>query len=400
MRKLILYSLFVFLLIGCGGGGSGNSGVVKIISDAQEVAYKSDSQDWSKSFKNKKDLNNGVKEYSIEAYGKYKIALKCSNDSYYLIALNAKSDKEFNFNCPFTALGLSVTINGSINDSVDGLNNFIVANKTDYEFVGSANSYTLQTVADNSSDILAITHNNAIPKRFIAIRDKKISAINKTFNIDFTNSNSVEIKSKAYNLAGQTIGDIFLVTKNRTYFKSSLGNFWYYPSGLLLDSDYFVFTHYISANSVFRVKNIQAKALEKKDYTIDLSYIKPLNSLSYSGNKIKALNSYSPSDKSQKFRGYIIDLENSNLNRDLHIMVSNDYLNGDSDFAIDDLSQIAGFEAAWSGAGATKVEAAAIMSSLKLGVLMQTEHFLHIKKFEHFPFKEDSTIEVATQTLK
>jgi len=390
MKSIIYLSIIIFALIGC-GGGSGENGFVKIESNAV-VAYKVENSAWQTL---KKNQNNN---YKIKANGKYKVALKCSKDEVYVLALNTKEDKEVIFYCPFDVSFGTVDVSGNLQDSVDGLNNFAVAiDIGNYGFFN--NNYNLPKVATGTKDILSITIAGVTPKRFLALRDKPIGSSHKTYNINFTTSNSYEIKSKSFIDISPTKSDRVLITKHKTYFTSSLSKKWYYSVGGLIDSDYFITASKISSKNTYRIDCTKATKIEKKDVSNDISYINSLNSITYNSGVLNGL-SYNSSSKSLPFKGYIIDLDNTSLKKQYHILISKSYLDEDDSYIIDDLTSLPDFSTVCNGNLANSVNASAIMVDKKLGNIFKDVDFFKKKGFEMLPYIKNSTIELATERVK
>ena len=397
MKKYIYLISASLALISCGGGGGGSSlSEVVINSDAKEIAYKTDNGEW------KTPNSKGTDSYSFKSDGKYKVALKCSSKEIYLVALNAKEDKEVFLNCDsFSLAPQTLTVTGALKDSVDNLSNFAVSIGKRWNLF-SGNSYSLTNVEDGVQDILAVTLSSS-PKRFIALRDKTIDKLNKNYDIDFKSTNSYKLNQKSFNNIGSTVSELILITKNGTYFTSAIAPNWYYPDGGLLNEDCFVKALAIKNNKTYKIEAIKATKIKKEDITNDISYISKLSSISYNGGVLSGLSAYSPSSKSLPFKGYIIDLENSNSQR-YHILISNSYLGGDDDFAIDDLSTISGFGSVCKGDSANSVHASAVMVDRDLGNIFKSVKLFKRsgsgKLFYNLPYIVGETIELANEQVK
>jgi hypothetical protein len=384
-----------FISVGC--GSSVVKSIITLTTNASAVAFQKGDGDWNTSFESTQVVTDG-KRYTFEADGKYKVALKCTDKSYYVMAFHATEDNNLSFSCLTLHANLMTKISGTITDSVDGAKTFVVASDTQYTTVVNANNYNFQTINRDKSDILAVSMTNDV-KRFIALRDQKIDNAHKTFNINFTTANSASVVPKAFNVTAPTLSRMVLVTDNGTYFTTTLGTKWYYPTGQLLESDYYLLASRIPASHTYRVQTIQATRMEQKDITIDLSDLKPMNGLTYAANVISGLNGYIPGDTAQPLRGYVLDLEGAGLYQ-YHVAVSKGYLEEADDYVLDDLSTVAGFGGSWDGAGATSVEATAIMYDGFFSTIIRRDSTLRLNDFEDFPFLKNTIIEAANQKIK
>jgi hypothetical protein len=392
---ILLVVISGLIVTGCGGGGGGENNIaddiVKITTDAKSIAYKSSSGQWINL------STNTQNNYTLNLKGNYKVALKCSNNTVFVFALNTDKDKEIYLSCDkFSNTVANINISGSLKDSVNNLKNFVIAVDTNWNiFKGS---YSLKA-KEGKKDILAITYNTTTPSRFTALRDRVVDNTHTKFNINFTNTNSVGVEQFNYKNVGSTISHLTLITKNDTYFTSFLNGKWYYPKGNLVNSDYFVNALKINSNNVYQTTATNALKMQRKDIINDISYINPLNSLSYSGNVLSGLSIYTPDSKSPTMQGYITELKD-NKNNIMYILISNSYLDGEDDYIIDDIQSITGFSNTLSINSIKSIVVSALMLEDKLGTIYQYIKFLKLKKFDNIPYIENEVIELATQKVK
>ena len=403
MKKLIYISIVAFLAIGCGGGSSGvvKQGKLIIQTDAQKVAYSLDDSAYSTNVGSGKDIGNSFKEYSIDSEGRYKVALYCGhNNNTVIIASTMTENNKIRYTCKNShSMYLSSTIQGNIKDTINNADSYVLAVKNDFKIKSGNNpNYSLQSYKNKPNDLVAISIKNNEPKRFYIQNYIVPTSSTKTINIDFKQSNSAEIKSKNFTKSNSTDGSLILITKNSTYFTSSLSGKWYYPNGMLTHDDIYLTKSYINSKKVCRLKTVYADTISKNNINIDASDINQLSNPQYSNSSISGL-SYAPTVNSKPFIGYAFDLEKNNAYT--FIFASKAYLNGSSSFNLDDLTTLQGFSNSWSGSNATNAYAVAIMTNSTISELLKAERSANLSGVcGGLPLLPNATIEIASKKIK
>jgi len=406
MRQLFLKACIAllagFVIVGCGGSSSSAPKVVTIVTtSASGVAFKPKNGDWQTNL-SKKDLGTKT-EYTIEYKGKYQVAIKCGGHFTLIAALDSAKDNKVVYNCSLP-LATQKHYKGSITDSTaDNPDGFVTAMRTDFK-IHNTNPANFDRIgkAMSKNDFVAISYKNIsgtlTPKRFFINRDIMLNSDINGVNVDFTTSNTATIGSKNFTKAASTdTASLYLITKNDTYFTSQLSGKWYYPNGLLESGD--LYLKYAKKGNNFLYDVVDAPNINKEDIHLDIAYINNLTQLGYNTNKIIGLQGYVASNASQELKGYTVSLENSSAKR-IFIIISKEYLDGDSTFEIEDLSGLANFSGSWDGQNASSVDAYAIMSNISLSTILNEGKPDHIANSADMRLVKNSKSEIAYQKVK
>ena len=403
MKKLLYMVSIILIIVGCGGGGGGTkeNAKIELTTDAKAVAYSTKDVSWNPKSDKVEDLGNGFKKYTIYEDGNYKVALNC-NKILFIFALNSSSNSSLYFKCP-AILSFYSNLNGSIKDSVDNAQNFAVAAYTDYAILqNNSNPNFSLNVKNGKTDLIGVTFSSSIvPKRFYIKRDITTPALSSQ-NIVISATNSVLVK-KGGNFSGANSEDrLILITKNDTYFTSSiLNNGWYYPDGALSSDDIFLNYSYDSNKKVFKTVMVEATNIEKKDINNIALPTAKLSGITYANGAINNLK-YTPSSDSLEFKAYLLDIRgNPTYKKIIRVAISKEYLKtqNSSSFKIENLTAIDGFSDVYDGSNVVSIEATAMMSNSKLYDIFKSQRYLNLSTCKMFLLK-DATIEYASFKVK
>jgi len=404
MKKLIKFlsvALIGAMVVDCGGGGSGSSvsSKVKIITNADAIAYKKKNGEW-KSIDVNSGLPNseGLKEYKVDKYGKYMVALKCSNSESTIFAMGKDDGGNIKYKCHKSGVIHFYSLSGALNDTVTAtIGGFVTAIDTIYSFDNSAPFNYSYLVKEGLHDFIAVSFDGASkPARFYIKRAVNITQAT-TMNISLDAVNSCAVKSKNFN-TGNGFRLVY-VSKEGTYFTSSLGTKWFYPDCTQDSGDIYILVGKDATGNKISLKTEPFNSMAKADIGVqDVSHINALTQLSYQNSgQISGLSQYSPNANSPKLNMFLIDASNTAGNR-YSILLSKNYLGSDAVFDMPKLSSVSGFSGVWDGNNASDVYAFAAMTDKKIGDLLKGK-FIHLN--EIYTYATNSCkIEFAKQKVK
>ena len=397
MKKLILATVAIFALVGCGGGGGSIPDKLSINTDAKAIAYKNSGDDWKSIDINSGTItSDGLKHYELDKMDKFMVALNCkqgSHESIYIVGY-AKEDGNIKLKCPKMSVSLVYGVKGDLSDSVTANPSaFAVAIGTDWHIDNSAPfKYSLSTT--NGIHDLLITSFDASsePARFYLERGLNVNT-NIVKNINLTTSNSCAIKNKAFT-GNESSFRVVLVTKNDTYFTSSNGGKWYYPDCTLDSEDNYVLVGKNAPNDTVRIETFPTSQAKTDITGKTVSHIKKLTQLQYqAAGQITGLSHYTPSSKSPKLIGYITELKNSSNNY-YRLLLSKKFLGDDDVFDFPNITSVSGFSSVWDGKNASSGKAMAVMSDHNWQDILFSPKKLQLDEAKFFMLKK-GVIELA-----
>jgi len=393
MKKLILTTVAIFALVGCGGGGGSGSVTDKlsINTNADKIAYKSADGDWQTiDTSSGSDWGNGLKHYEIDKLDKYIIALKCPTPAV-MVGAFTKDDGDVTAKCNQASIIPLYTVKGTLTDSTASVTTFVNAISNAYGVdTSSPFKYNFNFIKKGIYDFLALSIKTSGPYRFYIERDVNINS-NTIKNVDLTSSNSCLVGSKNFNAS--TFRHV-LITKGNTYFTTSYGGNWYYPKCDLDNDDIFALVGKSSANKTVRLETYPAKDFKSDIPSKNISHIKKLTQVVYQATgQLSGLSLYTPDSQSPNLVAYGASFAKG-INS-YSLLVSKNYLGSSDVFDFPNLSGVSGFSGVWNGDNATAQNISVYMSDHKIGELLGGKH---IKLSEiQFYMPKKAILEVANQ---
>lgn len=395
------------VLVGCGGSSSHNSNggdhdtsteaKVVITTNAKAIAYKSKNGEWESIDTNSgTSASDGLKAYTITRDDRFMVALKCSDNESYLFGFS-KEDGNIKYKCPKLTILPNATISGTLDDTITTApSGFYTAVGTEFSADFTAPYDYSYTKKSGTYDLIAVSFDSGSnPARFSLDREIDLSQ-NMTRNVSMDATNSCAIKGKNFN-AGSDFRLVY-ISKENTYFTSSLNNKWYYPDCTEDPDDMFVLIGKNTAGNKVSLKTAPVNTFPKADINPqDVAHINPLTQLSYQNSgQISGLGQYTPAANSPQLSVFIIEVKKAP--KKYILILSKKYLEDDNVFDIPKLSSISGFSGMWDGDKATSVEAQALMSDTHVGKILQGKMIL---LHEIYTFAtRDCAMEFATQHVK
>jgi hypothetical protein len=390
-------------LTGCGGGGGGVPDKVTVDTDADAIAYY-DAADgvWKTDVGAGESLDNGLTRYTIDKSGAYDVALFCRTwKKLYLFSMNTKSDPYIRATCPH--LSLTKNFNGSVSDNTTGgADGYAVAMGLTHQLITSSQgTYQVTGLNLEPNDLLAASfkniNGNYTPQRFF-IERFPANYLGSTYDITFTEQNSYPVSGKTVTVSSGSEGNVVLISENGTYFTTMLNGEWFYPASGLTERDTYVLKSSADNGKRIRLESHKATEMPLENVTLDATYIAPLTQESYSNSgSLSGLTQYTASQGSQKLRGMLFALTESNLHAEIYLMISKSRL--EDTFDIPDMSGVQGFANSWDGTGATEVHATAVMSDVSLSTMMRSGRYYGFDD-THIFFVQDAIIETAEKQLQ
>ena len=387
------------LFSGCGGGGSGAPSKLAINTNAKSIAYKAKNGDWkSIDVSSGTPTADGLKEYMVNKDDRFMVALKCTDKRSYLFAFS-KDDGDVKFRCSKLTIGFGKTLSGTLGDTVTAppLTGFITAIGTKWALNTTAPFDYTYTLKRGLYDFIAVSLNSASnPARFLMKRNINLNQ-NKTLNISMDTANSCAIKSKSFN-AGSGFRIVY-ISKGNTYFTSNTGGKWYYPDCTQDSNDIYVLVGKDNTGKKVSLETAPVNAMTKADIGAqETAHINALTQLSYQDSgQISGLGQYVSNPKSPKLQVFTLDIQNA-TSKHYSLILSKKYLDSGDVFDMPKLSAISGFSGAWDGDNATKVNAEAMMSDIKLGKILKGR-MLRLSEINTFATR-NCKMEFAKQEVK
>ena len=366
----------LFMGAGCGGGGSAGPGTVQIVTDADAIAYQVAEEAWRTDV-TPKSSKATEKTYEFNADGRYGVALYCSSSRHLMLfQLNTNESRTVQMNCD-TSNAQSLTMSGNITDTTDTPEAYGVAVGWLYDIVyGSSGTYTIKNVPPGKYDLAAVTlktiNNKTVPQKFYIERNIDFLANDNAHNITLTAANTVGVTGHTLSAAAGATAEAYLITANNTYFTAARDGSWYLPEGVLPE-DIFVFFGFDNTSKVLMLEAYRATEVPKTDKNIDLSYIRPLNGVTYDNSGTFGGLGYQPSAQSRPLRAYVAMLYKDATDANCDLVLSSGWMQGKNSYTIPDLSGLNGFAAAWYGDQADSAEIDAIMADRSVEEMLESK---------------------------
>jgi hypothetical protein len=399
----------MIVLTGCGGGGGSTpvKSQITIETNAKGIAYAVNGESWTTKVGEGEDIGKGMKRYTIDHQGKYRVALSCGStvlDPVYLFNLTTHKEPLIHLKCPNDLFIPKLSVKGNISDAKGASDGYVVAMDTDYDIIqGTSGQYQVYAAQNSTFDLIAVSFQNqgikSIPQRFYIERDISLPTLNDK-DIVFTTENSAAITGKTFGFENGTSGSMYLITENNTYFTSQMDQMWYYPQKLLTQNDLYLIYAKYSLNHTYYLDTVTATKIKKVDIRLDASYIMPLTQITYQNNgTLGGWKHYHPSGEGYPLQGYLFTLFNTATPQMLYVMISKDYIEDMEEYTLEDISYLDHFENTWWGDNAKEVDAMAVMSHIDFSHMLAGGRYVHLKDTKIF-LVPDSTIEVAEQKVK
>jgi len=393
MKKLILATVAIFALVGCGGGGGGVPDKLSIDTDAKAIAYKNSGDDWKTI-----DVatSGGLKHYELDKMDKFMVALKCDDKNLYIVGYT-KEDGDIKLKCPVDTPPNINNVKGNISDSITTTpTGYIVALSTRYDTDMAPVTYKYTVgVKKGTYDLTAISLGaGSKPERFYI---KRALNVNTPIveNIDFTATSSCAIKNKAFT-GNESSFRVVLVTKNNTYFTSNLGSKWYYPDCALDGEDNYVLVGKNNAKKTVRIETFPTSQVKADITGKTVSHINKLTQLHYqAAGQVSGLGLYTPSSKSPNLIGYLGDFKNSSNNY-YHLLLSKKFLDSDDVFDFPNITSVSGFSTVWDGKNASSTHFTAVMSDHNWQDMLYGSKMLKLIEAHFFMLKK-GVVELANE---
>jgi len=384
VTKILSITAVGLVIVGCGGGnGSSSNSIsqaeVEIITNTTKVAYQKGNGEWMDDL-TKEILSNGKIRYTFKVDGKYGVAFKCTiPDKVAIFQLTTKESKKVYFSC--SNFKLYSHVKGAVSDQAGVPDGYAVAMEREYYIINSSSgNYDFTNgVPYGKRDLVStslkkVAGNKIEPVQFLIKRDIPIQTSSKTIDIVFKTTNSCDIDSYPFLGQSGTQASAYYITKNDTYFLSSLNDKWYIPQNYLVNDDLYVFYAKYSTNLTSMVDVKRATEVKKGAKSYDLTYINKFTSAVYDKNSatLSGLN-YQSSTHSQKLKAYLAMIKKNTGNKYIDLVLSKDWLNGDSEYTIPNLNTLNSFQNAWLGQQPDKVSVKAIMSNRSIENMVSSE---------------------------
>ena len=397
---------------GCGGSGSGSAapgdgttpGSVTILTDAGAIAYETGDGVWRENPQLEETLPGGMKRYRFSDDGRYGVACYCNNKHLMIFQMDTDETREVRFACGGNPAA-SATMSGTVSDQTGTPDGYGVAMERDYNIVyGGSGTFTLNAPL-GKRDLIAVSlktvNAKTVPQRFYIERGIDFSGADIAHNITLTAAHSTGVSGYALNGLHNTDAELYLITKNDTYFRTSVDGRWYIPDAGLKEGDLYALygeKKENSTNKVTALKVYDAGAMAKEDKSLDLSYVTPMSGVAYDNSAIFYGLAYQPSVQSQPFRSYLITMEKQATNENVDLALSAGWMSGVSSYTIPDLSALSGFANSWRGARPDGVVVSAIMGNQSIDTMLKTDRVFTPHDSMLF-IRPGTQYEVATQQL-
>ena len=399
---------------GCGGGGgSGNGapgggatpGSVTIVTDAWAIAYETGDGVWRENPQLEETLQEGLKRYRFSDDGKYGVACSCNDKHLMIFQMDTDETREVRFVCG-GGHSASATMSGTVSDQTGTPDGYGVALERDYDIViGSSGSYTLNA-PPGTRDLVAVSlksvNGKTVPQRFYIERGIDFSGTDTGHNITLTAANSSSVSGYALTGLHNSDAELYLVTENDTYFRTSVDGRWYIPDTGLREGDLYALYGEKKGsgnNRVTALKLYDAGAIAREDIDLDLSYLTPMSGVAYDNSAVFYGLAYQPSAQSLPFRSYLITMSKQSTDANVDLVLSAGWMSGANSYTVPDLSGLSDFANRWRGAQPDKVVVSALMSNLEIETMLGSERVFTPHDVMLF-MRPGAQYEVATEELQ